>query len=130
MADYKLNGPDETNGVTRNADGASIPNDPENRDWVEYEAWKAAAPGVNIPDPQYTPEEQAEIDRLEAIAAKFEELTGFDRQLLKLIVVMYQVGNAKGLWVKADFTAIDADIVDDVQAMRTRLSELEALEAS
>ena len=129
MADYKLNGPDESRGVIRTADGAIIPNDEENRDWIAYLEWKAADPGVNIPDPQYTTEEQAEVDRQAAIFLKLQEMTGFDRQLLKLLVIMYQVGVANGHWIKGDFTAIDPNIVDDVQAMRTRLTELEALEA-
>lgn len=127
MAEYKLNGPDESNGVVRNADGAVVPNNERNRDWGEYLEWKADG---GTPDPQYTPAEQADIDKANAILTKLQEMSGFDRQLLKLLVVMYQVGNAKGHWVKADFTAIDADIVDDVQAMRVRLAELEALESS
>src|SRR4051794_15956252 len=38
--------------VTRTADGASIPNDPKNRDRADYEAWLAAG---GVPDPYVAP---------------------------------------------------------------------------
>ena len=37
MADYKLTA--NINIVQRTSDGAFIPNDPRNRDWVAYQAW-------------------------------------------------------------------------------------------
>lgn len=51
MADYKIGG-----GliVLRTSDGASIPADANNRDWIDYQAWLAAG---NTPDPYQTADE-------------------------------------------------------------------------
>jgi hypothetical protein len=38
--------------VVRIEDGACIPNDPANRDWVEYEAWLGDG---GVPDPYVPP---------------------------------------------------------------------------
>jgi Domain of unknown function (DUF4376) len=47
MSEYKLNG----NGVTRTRDGANIPIDTGNRDWIEYSAWVSKG---NTPDAERT----------------------------------------------------------------------------
>jgi hypothetical protein len=49
MADYQLT---DSDVVIRTMDGASIPNDPANRDRIEYEAWLDDG---GVPDPYVPP---------------------------------------------------------------------------
>ena len=51
MSDYQLTATDAS--VMRTEDGACIPNDPANRDWVEYQQWLADG---GVPDPYVEPE--------------------------------------------------------------------------
>jgi hypothetical protein len=50
MADYQLT--KDAKVIIRNADSASIPNDPDNRDFQDYQAWVAAG---NTADPYVAP---------------------------------------------------------------------------
>jgi hypothetical protein len=50
MADYQLATPDADGPVLRTADNASIPNDPANRDWVEYQNWLALGNTPEVTD--------------------------------------------------------------------------------
>jgi hypothetical protein len=49
MSEYQLTA---TDAVIRTEDGASIPNDPANRDWAEYQQWLADG---GVPDPYKPP---------------------------------------------------------------------------
>jgi hypothetical protein len=51
MADYQLTATDQS--VIRTADSAHIPNDPANRDWMEYLSWLADG---GVPDPYAPPD--------------------------------------------------------------------------
>jgi hypothetical protein len=51
MTDYQLTATDAS--VIRTEDGACIPNDPANRDWVEYQKWLEDG---GVPDPYVEPE--------------------------------------------------------------------------
>ena len=50
MADYQLTATDDV--VIRTEDGAYIPDDPANADWIDYQAWLEDG---NIPDPYVAP---------------------------------------------------------------------------
>ena len=50
MSDYQLTATDST--VIRTSDGATIPNDPANRDYVAYQQWLADG---GVPDPYVAP---------------------------------------------------------------------------
>lgn len=51
------------------------------------------------------------------------------RELLKLLTIMYQVGRTNNLWARADFESIDGTIINRVQTMRANLTRLEELES-
>jgi hypothetical protein len=53
MADYQLTDPATGGVIIRTEDGASIPPDPANRDYVEYQQW---VEGGGVPDPYVEPE--------------------------------------------------------------------------
>ena len=61
MAGYQLT---ETDAVIRNSDGAFIPNDEGNRDWIEYQAWLE---GGGVPDPYMPPETPPPTQEQEAL---------------------------------------------------------------
>ena len=54
MSEYQLTATDQS--VLRTLDQAWIPNDPANRDWVEYQQWLTDG---GVPDPYVAPPEPA-----------------------------------------------------------------------
>lgn len=53
------------NSVVRDLDGATIPNDPSNRDWQEYQAWLGAG---NTPNPMPPPKPNKQFTFLQFMA--------------------------------------------------------------
>jgi hypothetical protein len=117
MADYQLTATDAA--VTRTADGATIPNDPDNRDWAEYQQWLADG---GVPDPYVKPPAVSISNNSDFIArftnqeyAKLGNVRVIDAQQTKVglsknwdIVVMsdtIELSNQKAQTLKADLVA-------------------------
>ena len=66
MSEYQLTAPEEPCVVLREADGASIPPDPANRDYDEYMKWKenGGVPDPCIPPPEPAPPQPTPEDEL------------------------------------------------------------------
>lgn len=114
MADYRLNGADETNGVFYIPESKFIPNSLGNRDWQGYLAWKALG---NTPDPQSTPEEQAQKDYNARQTARVGQLKAALITQFKMILALFQVGRQKGIWTVSDFPSELVAIAQEWQAL-------------
>lgn len=122
MADYKLMGSDESTGVFYKPENLYVPNDGGNRHWNIYLAWKATDPVNNVADPQYTTEEQEQIDYEARQDARVANLKGALINQFKMILALFQVGRDKGLWVVADF---DPDLVTIAQSWIATINDYE-----
>jgi hypothetical protein len=108
MAEYKEVWPNPNDptvtGYQQTTTGKCIPLDPGNADYQNYLQWEA---GGGVADPAYT---QAEIDafNLEVTqAGRRQQLRNALIDQFKMILALFQVGKAKGIWVNDDF---DADL--------------------
>ena len=129
MAEYQLTATESS--VIRTADQANIPNDPSNRDWIEYQDWIAdgGVPDPYVPPPKITVENNSDfIARFtNQEYAKLGNVRVIDAQASKVglsknwdIVVMadtIELSNQKAQTLKADLvtagvlTQARADII-------------------
>lgn len=119
---YKLNGPDESYGLNKfdDSNGRTTTFDQLNvRLWDEYEAWKALG---NTPDPQYTTEEQAQIDYQARQDARIANLKSALINQFKMILALFQVGRDNGVWTVSDF---DSELVTIAQQWIALIDEYE-----
>ena len=122
MADYRLNSDDESLGVFHKPTGRVIPASPDNRHWLEYLEWKAADPINNIPDPVFTPAEQAQFDYEQRQRNRIKILKNALVNQFKMILDIFQVGRDKGVWTVSDF---DPSLVTVAQQWITLIDEYE-----
>jgi hypothetical protein len=117
MAKYKISG----NGVMDTERNLCIPNSEDNRHWREYQEWLGQG---NTPDPEFT---QEELDQ-QIIMAEITQLRGDLKKALiwqfRMLLEMFNVGKAKGLWVNTDF---DATIRAKAASWKTKVDRLEQL---
>lgn len=82
----------QDDGVLRLSDGANIPNDPLNTDWLEYQAWLAAG-GIPQPADELTAEElalEAEVNQAPISARNWFVANPQAQQLFTLSLVDLQ----------------------------------------
>lgn len=114
---YKLSG----DGVKR-IDGACIPNDTGNKDWMAYQEWLDEG---NTPDPEFT---QAELDAkaiLDEIAALKQDLKNALVWQFRMISAIWEIGKTKGLWQNSDVS--DTTLKQKYGQWQTKLDRLAQL---
>ena len=112
MADYQLTA---TNIIIRTFDGASIPNDPANRDRIEYDVWVAKG---NVPDSYVIPSPTPQQIRITSF------LNDLDRQVL-----MGKLTNATPDQIKTYVTANVTDLAS-ARLMLTKIILILAIVAN
>jgi hypothetical protein len=117
MERYKLN----DGGVIDVENNRSIPNDPDNRHWVEYQEWVGAG---NKPDPAFTQEEldaEAIRDEVQMLRRDLKEALTWQ---FRMLLALFEVGKTKELWVNVDF---DQELRQKAADWITKLNRLEEL---
>lgn len=77
MADYQLTSNNST--VIRTEDSAFIPNDPANRDWIEYQRWLAKGnepAAYEAPPPPGPTTEQLLLETIAELLLRVSKLEG------------------------------------------------------
>jgi hypothetical protein len=92
---------------------------------VEYEAYKEWLSLGNVPEPFQTPGEVANEQKIQEISDLKQDLRQTDHWLFRMILEVWAVGVAKGLWSITDIT--DQELRAKVQGWKTKLDRLEEL---
>lgn len=120
MADYKLNGTDESYGVVKMDNGVFTTFYQRHATlWQEYQDWLSLG---NTVAPQYTTEEQSQIDYEARQDARLSNLKGALINQFKMILALFQVGRDNGVWTVSDF---DSELVTIAQQWIALIDEYE-----
>lgn len=119
MADYRLNGDIESDGVFNRVNNENI--SPENTvQWKKYEEWKDLG---NEPDPLSSPSNILQNEYAERQAARTQQLKQAVIMQFKMILALFQVGQDKGVWVVGDF---DSELVTQAQTWIALIDDYES----
>jgi hypothetical protein len=114
------------NGFVVN-DNLFVPTNPTNKDYQKILKWIDEG---NTPEPAYTETKLKQKHLHKRIISLETSLIQENHVLLKMLFVMYKVGETNGLWNKADFEAKLPEIIDKIQDLKTKLDELENLQTT
>ena len=117
MTKYKL----MKGGVYNRETGSVIPEYIGNREWRQFLEWTEEG---NTPEPAYTAEELVEKERQDSIINFKSSIKKKDIILFRMLLELYRVGVAKGLWDSSDFPA---DLSIKVNEIKQELDSLTAL---
>jgi hypothetical protein len=115
------------NGVTRLADGASIPNANGNRDWREFQEWlsEGGVPRPMKPSSFHAWDEATEVWVEDTVASQaatnasdIDKLEKVDRAVLRLLMSLITKLIDNGTIAGTDFSATERDLYQRVKALK------------